>query len=93
MNAYSDRNINEAFEEALNGEQRIFANPTDLIRKANVVNETYLAEVRALKKYLAEQENLLVNTINSNNNVGKRYMEAKAKVVAPSTSTVVIEED
>lgn len=90
---YSDANVDEAFKEALNGEKRIFANPADVISRANILNEAALAEVRALKKYLSEQENLLVNTINSNNTLGKRYMEVQSKIVTPASTTVVVEEN
>lgn len=93
QNIFSDNSDDQAFADALKGEKRIFAIPNEAVRRANALNETYLAEVRALKKYLADQETLLVNTINSNNNVVKRYMEMKAKIVTPKEVVVTIDED
>ena len=93
QSVFSNNSDDQAFADALKGEARIFAIPTESVRRANALNETYLAEVRALKKYLEAQETLLVNTINSNNNVVKRYMELKAKVVTPKEVVVTVEEN
>lgn len=90
---FSSNSDDKAFEDALKGEPRIFANPSESVRRANTLNEMYLAQVRSLKKYLDSQETLLVNTINSNNNVVKRYMEMRSKIVTPKEVVVTVEEN
>lgn len=91
---FCDSNLDEAFSAAIKGEQKIFANPSEIAKKAKILNEAYLTEVRNLIAYLKDKETLLINTINSNENVVKRYLELRAKAVSPKDSvTITVEEN
>lgn len=79
----------EALKEALAGQNRIFANGTQLVSKLNSYNQAELDRLNALIKILGQQRDSIISTMKANEKKVNEYEESlvKSAIKAPADSS------